>query len=151
MIEPSLCQFAQIEVELTPAHVLGEGRGGLRKIIPIVGGQVTGQITGRVLNVGADWQTVHSPELAHLDARYALETDDGAIIEIHNRGFRHTTKEVADKLIAGEDVDPSQYYFRTLAMLETGHESYSWLNTRVFVGSGRRDKDGVIIDLYLVE
>lgn len=151
MIEPSLKKFIQLNVELSPVMELGQGRGGLRKIIPIIGGQVSGEISGRILNLGADWQIVHSDELAYLDARYAIETHDGAIIEIHNRGFRQASAEIAQKLIKGEQVDPSQYYFRTAAFLETGHKDYDWVNSRVFVGTGRRNQAQVIIELYIVE
>lgn len=151
MITPKLRKFIRIDVELSPPHLMGQGRGGERKIIPIIGGKVSGELSGVVLNVGADWQTVHSPELAYLDARYALKTEDGAIIEIHNRGFRHATKAVAERLLKGEAVDPAEYYFRTVAMLETGDARYDWVNHHVFVGTGRRDKDGVVIELFVVE
>lgn len=151
MIAPRLEKFINLSVALGPLRELGQGRGGKRRIIPIIGGTVSGELTGQILNIGADWQTVHSPELAHLDARYAFETDDGAVIEIHNCGFRHTTPEIGQKLATGQDVDPADYYFRTTATLETGDDRYAWVNTRVFVGTGCRQSDRVLIDLYTVE
>ena len=44
--------------------------------------------------------------VADLDARYAFQTDDGAIIEIVNQGYRHGPPEVIKKLAAGEPVRP---------------------------------------------
>lgn len=151
MITPTLRHCFHLDVELGPRMELGEGRGGVRRIIPIVGGTVSGGITGRVLDLGADWQTAHSPELAFLDTRYALETDDGAVIEVVNRGFRATSEEVGARLLAGEKVDPSEYYFRTSATLETGDERYAWVNARVFIGTGQRNRDSVAIDMFVVE
>lgn len=151
MPTPALRQIAMITVDLAPPQMLGQGRGGVRKIIPIVGGTVNGEISGRVLGIGADWQTVHSPQLAHLDARYAFETDDGAVIEIQNRGFRHASEEVSNALAEGHRVDPESYYFRTHALLETGDARYEWVNSRIFIGVGRREPATVILDLYLVE
>jgi len=40
----------------------------------------------------------HRSRLAELDIRYAMETDDGAVIEIVNYGFRHGPKEVLDAI-----------------------------------------------------
>ena len=49
----------------------GRGGPGRRRIIPIVGGRVTGpDISGRILNLGADWQTIFADGTAELDTRY---------------------------------------------------------------------------------
>jgi len=56
---PKLRHVADFEVELSPITEMGQGRGGRRRIIPIVGGRITGPcFTGEILNVGADWQTI---------------------------------------------------------------------------------------------
>jgi len=68
-----------------------------------------------VLNLGADWQTIYADGAAHLDTRYAIETEDGAVIEVINIGARHGPAEVMQRLALGEDVDPATYYMRTAA------------------------------------
>jgi hypothetical protein len=131
---------------------MGSGRAGQRRIIPIVGGTVSGpRLNGRLLNLGADWQTIFADGLAELDTRYAMETDDGAIIEILNYGFRHGPKEVLEAVARGEDVDPSAYYMRTHARLETGDARYAWVNRTLFVGVGARLKQAVRVDLYALQ
>jgi hypothetical protein len=133
-----------LNVELDPIREMGSGRAGQRRIIPIVGGTVSGpRLNGRLLNLGADWQTIFADGLAELDTRYAMETDDGAIIEILNYGFRHGPKEVLEAVARGEDVDPSAYYMRTHARLETGDARYAWVNRTLFVGVGARLKQAV--------
>ena len=129
-----------------PVIIAGAGQ---RRIIPIIGGQVSGErVNGKILNIGADWQTVLADGTAQLVARYAFETDDGAIIEIDNFGFRHGPPEVLAALARGEDVDPDQYYMRTQARLETGDPRYAWVNHTLFVGSGSRQENSVKIALY---
>ncbi|MGB1177363.1 MAG: DUF3237 domain-containing protein, partial [Candidatus Puniceispirillaceae bacterium] len=141
---PGLRHVADFEVELSPITEMGQGRGGTRRIIPITGGRISGPcFSGEILNVGADWQTIFDSGLAELDTRYAFKTDDGAVIEIRNFGFRHGPEEVMQRVAAGEDVDPSSYYMRTHARLETGHPDYQWVNNTLFVGVGARLKSNV--------
>ena len=95
----------QLKVQLAPIKEMGTGRAGQRRIIPITGGSVSGpKISGKILNLGADWQTIFSDGVAELDTRYAFETDDGALIEIINYGFRHGPEEVIKSLAHGDDV-----------------------------------------------
>jgi len=146
---PVLRPFCTLEVELAPVLNLGQGRFGQRRIIPIIGGRVTGErISGRILNLGADWQSINADNVADLDARYVFETADGALVEIINKGFRHGPPEVMKRLATGEPVDPATYYMRSTARLETGHPDYQWLNRMVFVGTGARNAATVQIDLY---
>ena len=141
-----------MRVDLSSPLELGQGRAGQRRIIPIVGGAALGpDITGKVLNLGADWQTIHVDGAAHLDTRYVVQTDDGATIEIVNIGTRHGPPEVMRRLAAGEDVDPSSYYMRTSARLETGDERYGWVNHMLFVCAGIRRASAVEIAFYKVK
>ena len=111
---PTLRHVADFDVELAPIAEMGDGRGGRRQIIPIVGGRVSGPcFNGEIMNVGADWQTVFSSGLAELDTRYAFRTDDGAVIEITNFGFRHGSPDVMRRVAAGEDVDFHQRKLKT--------------------------------------
>ena len=148
---PNLRHVCTIEAELGPIREMGEGRGGHRRIIPIIGGTVCGEIEGKVMNLGADWQLIYADGTAFLDTRYALETDDGVIIEVVNLGFRHGPPEVMERLARGEAVPPTEYTMRTSARLETGDSRYAWVNRTVFVSSGSRSANGVVIELYAVE
>lgn len=149
---PTLTHVCDITVKLDPIREMGQGRGGQRRIIPIVGGTVTGpMIQGTVLNLGADWQTIFVNGLAELDTRYAFETHDGATIEIVNFGYRHGPAAVLAALARGEEVSPDDYYMRTHARLETGDPRYDWVNRALFVGSGARLKQAVVLSLFMIE
>lgn len=147
---PALSHSFTLVVELGPPIELGQGRAGQRRIIPIIGGTATGKITGKVLNLGADWQTVYADGAAHLDTRYGIETEDGAVIDVVNIGARHGPTEVMARLAMGEDVDPSNYYMRTTARLETGHDAYAWVNHMLFVCAGIRRASAVEIAYHEV-
>ena len=149
---PGLRHVCDLFVALDPIREMGMGRAGQRRIIPIVGGRVEGpELRGRILNLGADWQTIFSDGSADIDTRYAFETDDGAIIEIINKGVRHGPENVIAAIARGEEVDPKLYYFRTTARLETGDQRYDWVNRTIFIGSGARDANKVRVALYTVE
>lgn len=151
MIAPELEFICRLDVELAPLMQMGQGRAGDRRIIPIIGGTVSGpKLNGRILNLGADWQTVFEGGVAELDTRYAMETDDGAVIEIKNYGYRHGPSEVIAALARGEDVAPDAYYMRTHARLETGDARYDWVNKTLFVGSGARLKSAVYVDMFAI-
>ncbi|MBF0688663.1 MAG: DUF3237 domain-containing protein [Cellulomonas sp.] len=147
---PQVEPFCTLEVELAPIMDLGLGRFGQRRIIPIVGGRVTGKVSGTILHLGADWQSVTHDDVAELHARYAFETPDGAIVEIINQGYRHGPPDVMRQLASGAPTPPESYYMRSTARLESGHPDYRWLNRMVFVGTGARDASSVQIDLYSV-
>lgn len=149
---PDLEHICDLTVELGPIREMGKGRAGNRRIIPIVGGTVLGpRLQGKILNVGADWQTIFEGELAELDTRYAMETNDGAVIEIINYGYRFGPPDVMAAVARGEDVSPDAYSMRTMAKLETGDERYEWVNRTLFVGTGARHKSAVIVSLYAVQ
>jgi hypothetical protein len=148
---PALVHLCDLHVELDPVREMGQGRAGGRRIIPIVGGTVSGpRLSGRILNLGADWQTVFHDGVAELDARYACETADGALVEVVNHGYRHGPPDVVDRLRRGEHCDPAEYYMRTTARLETGDPRYAWVNRMVYVGTGARLASAVRIALYEV-
>jgi hypothetical protein len=44
----------------------------------------------------ADWQIVRADGAADLDARYTLETDGGALIQVKSQGLRHGPPEVLE-------------------------------------------------------
>lgn len=148
---PSLAHSFTLRVDLAAPLEMGRGRAGMRRIIPIIGGEALGpELTGKILNLGADWQTIFEDGAAHLDTRYAVETGDGALIEIVNVGTRHGPPDVLARLAAGEDVDPSTYYMRTAARLETGDARYGWVNQTLFVCAGIRRASAVEIAYYKV-
>jgi hypothetical protein len=129
----------------------GEIGHGVRRIIPVIGGEVRGAgINGNVCAFGADYQIIRPSELIELEAKYAFETDDGAVVYVENRGIRFGPIDLLQKLKRGEPVDPKLIYFRTVPKFETGSEKYRWLMENLFIGSAARHPDRVVLDVHQV-
>jgi hypothetical protein len=131
--------------------VAGDFGYGVRRIVPILGGDVRGEgIKGSIFPCGADFQTIRPNGLTELQAKYAFEMDDGAIVYIENIGIRFGPKQLLDRIAKGEIVDPALIYFRSVPKFETGAENYRWLMENLFVGVGARYPDRVEIDVHQV-
>jgi hypothetical protein len=132
--------------------VVGDSAHGLRRIVPITGGTVNGPaFKGRVVPGGADWQFVRPDGVLEVLAKYTLQSDDGILILIENRGVRHAPPAVMERMTKGELVDPKEYYFRTSAQFEAPLGSkYEWLNRAVFIGVAERQPDAAVIRFYKV-
>jgi Protein of unknown function (DUF3237) len=131
--------------------VAGDIGHGVRRVIPILGGEVFGDgIKGTIFPVGADFQVLRPNGFTELEAKYAFELDDGAIVYIENIGIRFGPKELLDRIAKGEIVDPTRIYFRSVPKFETGSEKYRWLMANLFIGVGARHPDRVEIDVHQV-
>ena len=109
----------EARVAISPAVVIGQSAYGLRRYIPILGGQFKGpRIQGDVVPGGADYQLVRPDGVTTLEARYTLKASDGALIYVTNRGL----------LAAGEPV-------RTSPEFEAPIGPHDWLNKALFVGT----------------
>lgn len=146
---PELRFFADLEIQVGVPQEVGRGPRGVRRLIPILGGECKGNgWTARVLPGGADFQVLVSDTLAELDARYVLETEGGDRIYVRNRAVRSGPPELMAKLARGEPVDPAAIYFRCSPSFETGSAALAWINERMFVGSGIRRPDRVLIRFF---
>lgn len=148
--EKKECLYAEhimdLEVICDKADIVGKSDMGYFRSIPIVGGTVSGKISGKILP-GFDWNTCYGGETdqdsttKNMEARYLLKTDDGVVIAIYNRVFEDLTK-------------PRRHVVCTpFFMAPSG--KYQWLNTGVKVGvmtSGPKDGKFVVkIRVYLMD
>jgi hypothetical protein len=148
-VTPTLQLLYTSRVDIAAPLDVGNTPHGQRRVINIVGGAFSGpRLSGRILPGGADWQVVRSDGIVEVDARYTLETADGALIYITNWGLRHGPPAVIARLSAGDTVDPAEYYFRTTPVFETGASEYAWLNGIIAVAVGERRAGAVIITVY---
>ena len=148
---PELRFFADLSVSVAAPQEVGLTVHGRRRLIPILGGEVRGQgWQGRVLPGGADFQLIVNDRLAELDARYTIELDGGDLVFVSNRAVRAAAPETMAALMRGEPVDPAQVYFRCSPMFETTSKSLAWINERLFVGTGARHPDRVVLRCYVL-
>jgi muconolactone delta-isomerase len=150
--EPRLTKVYRLDATLAPPLALGETAQGHRRIVPLTGGTFSGpEISGKLLSgASADWQTILPDGTALGDIRYVLQTDRGDLLYVQSHSIRHGSPEVLARLGRGEDVDPSEYTFRTSTEIETTAPDLDWLNKGVFIGVAGRQAAGVIYETYLV-
>ena len=148
---PQLNFFADLSVQVGTPQEVGQTVHGLRRLIPIAAGTVQGVgWTARVLPGGADFQLLVNDRMAELDARYVLETDGGDLIYVQNRAIRTASPEVMAQLVRGEVVDPQWVYFRCSPSFETASKSLAWISERLFIGTGARFPDKVVMRFFEV-
>ncbi|GGB31592.1 UPF0311 protein [Sphingomonas metalli] len=148
---PALRWAFSARVELAAPVEQGQVDGKRMRFVPITGGRVYGpRLSGTVLPGGGDWQAIGPDGLTEVNARYALRTADGTVIDIVNSGVRTATPAVSDRIARGEAVGPDDYYFRTVPRFTVGKGQHEWLRRTLFVARGVRLPDHVVIDFYEV-
>ncbi|KAF2127654.1 hypothetical protein P153DRAFT_295088 [Dothidotthia symphoricarpi CBS 119687] len=111
--------------------------GDERIVIPIVGGTFTGpRMSGKVLDLGADWRLTDANGRIRPDARYNIQTNDGTFITVQTEG--RPPQSDGRTMLAGK--------------FETGmNGTYAWLNDVVGVGVlTRNGTESVRIDMWQV-
>lgn len=151
---PALEYLGKLTIDVAAPVEVGRTFAGQRRVIPITGGTFVGpEITGTILNAGADFQVLRSATVSDLDARYVVELDDGARLFVTNVAYRTGAAEDITALAEGRPVPAERIYFRCAPRFEvadTPTSSWQWLESTVVIGSGRREPDAVIIDLWVV-
>ena len=101
----------------------GETPYGDRNIVPITGGTFSGpNIRGKVLPGGWDWQLSTKTGCHSIQADYMIQTDDGAIINVINKGTLCTDPGTKAKLF-------------TTPTFEAPLGPHAWLNGGAFIGT----------------
>ncbi|WP_374316144.1 DUF3237 domain-containing protein [Microbacterium sp.] len=147
---PELAPAFDVVVHLGGVDDYGVTRAGHRRIIPILGGTITGEVEATILPGGADWQLVRTDGALEIDGRYSARTADGSLLYLQVSGVRSGPPEVLAALLAGEDVAPDAYYFRTTLRVETSAPVLAPLEHAVFVASCLRDAASVRYTAYRV-
>ena len=151
MTAPALEFAFEVRAEVADATVVGELPTGTRRIVGIRGGTFEGPtLRGTLLPGGADWQLVRQDGFTTVDARYTLQTESGHLIYVSNVGIRHAPPDVITRLNAGEPVDQSQIYFRTVPTFEAAAPELQWLMRSIFIAAGERYPNGVVIRFWRV-
>ena len=130
--------------------------GGVRSAVYVDSGEFQGpRLKGKAVpNSGGDYAHFRADDTAVFDARYLLETDDGEIIYMQNRGYLWGRKpDSMQRLRAwafegGDPVAHEDYYLRAQPTFETSKGKYDWMTRHVFIGVGERKPDGNFVHYY---
>ena len=97
-----------------------------------------------------DWLLIQADNSVQLDVRVSLVTDDNTLIYMSYQGLRVDQQSLLDQLAAGEDVDPREYYMRTICKFEAADGKYDWLNPLLAAVTGQRFSDLIVYDNYQI-
>ena len=120
--------------------------------VTITGGTFEGpRVRGRVLPGGGDNPTIRPDGVTEFSASYILESEDGTLIRLTNRGLRVSSQAIDDALMRNEVVSRENYYLRVTPLFAVPAGPHEWLARHVFIGVGRRLPTGNIIDYFMVK
>lgn len=142
--------LCDIRVDLEPAQPIATPIG-TETVFIIKRGRVEGsEISGEVLPGGGDWLLVGDDQLARVDVRATIRTDDGALIHYTARGTIQIPADGLERLAAGERLPFEETYVRTTPSFETADQRYSWLNRLVLVTHSQVSQDHIDHRMYRV-
>ncbi|MBK8631830.1 MAG: DUF3237 domain-containing protein [Sphingomonadales bacterium] len=122
----------RLDVWVEAPVALDAQTNGPVRLVRISGGTISGALTGVILPGGTDWQSIRPDGTTEIEARYLLELSDGARVELQSRGLRaHGASG-----------------FWSSIWLRTPDSRHAALNDAQFLGKGRKEPQGVIIELF---
>lgn len=141
-----------VALTLDPPLLLGGPPAGQTAVVHVTGGSFAGpRLRGRVVpGSGGDWARLRADGVLEFDARYLLEEADGTLITLRSLGYRWGPPSVMERLVRGQQVEPSAYYMRVTPRFEVRPGAHDWLGRHVFVGVGRKTPGGNHIDYFAV-
>lgn len=147
---PTLEFAFDVTVDLGPLEDHLATSVGHRRVVPILGGRVTGAVAAEILPGGADWQIVRPDGTIEIDGRYSARTEDGDLLLLHAKGVRTGAPDILEQLGRGEEVDPDLYYFRTTVQIETAAPRLAHLQRALFLSAAQRQANAVRYRAYRV-
>lgn len=105
-----------------------------RRFIPIIGGTVSGALTGRILSGGGDWQWDAPDGRVELKAQYITDIEGHGLVEVHGSGVRYASD--------------GNVYFRTSMRFLTEAPDLQWLNRRICISTGTRETSSVTLKIF---
>jgi len=143
---------SRVLVEPEPLRFDVAGGIGQRLILNIRGGDFEGpRLRGTILPGGGDWPLIRPDGVGLTDARYTYQTDDGALINIYNTGYRHGSESAIRGLDEKRSVvDPASYYLRQWSRFEAPAGKYEWMSRHIFIGIAERHPRVLFIKYFMV-
>ncbi|MFJ2259146.1 DUF3237 domain-containing protein [Streptomyces sp. NPDC087844] len=147
---PALTYVFEIRAQVAESLHIGHGDGERTEFTPITGGSVDGpRLRGTVLAGGGDWSNTRG-SVCELEARYLIRADDGAVIDITNRGYYHEGADSPEQRDGPLRTAEAGTYFRTSPVFRTDAPAHRWLAATVFVGLAREEDGHIVIRCYAV-
>jgi hypothetical protein len=134
-------------------EVIGQVIEGLRVNVYYAGGTVNGpRVSGMFRPVGAGRAVLRPDGIATLDSRATIETDDGALIEMHHDALIEFGEDGFQNALRGDW--PDRMLLRGAPRYESADPRYAWLSRLQCIAVGDIDPsrtEAVQVDVYAVK
>jgi len=148
---PGLSLVTDLSAKVGPPVDVGATPNGVRRIVPILGGEVSGpRLNGTVMPGGVDYQVWRKDDVTEIHARYVIETTKVARVYVEATGLRRAPPDVMRRLFQGQPVDQASIYFRTVPRFETADPDLAWLMRAAFLCAGARFPDRAVLRFFEV-
>jgi hypothetical protein len=148
---PGLSFVGELSAAVGPPIDVGTTPHGVRRIVPILAGEMTGpRLAGKLMPGGTDYQVWRSDGVTEIHARYVIETASGARLYVEASGLRRAPAAIMEQLYCGEQVDQGAIYFRTVPRFETSDPDLAWVMQAIFLCAGARYPDRVVLRFFEV-
>lgn len=132
-VEPALSYLMSFNVQVGEPSIIATSLPA-RRFIPILGGTVSGALTGRIRSGGGDWQWDASDGRIELNAHYVADIEGHGLVEVRGSGIRYASD--------------GNVYFRTSMRFFTEAPDLQWLNRRLCISTGTRGASSVTLNIF---
>jgi hypothetical protein len=148
---PGLSFVGELSAAVGPSIDVGTTPYGVRRIVPILAGEMTGpRLAGKLLPGGTDYQIWRTDGVTEIHARYVIEAPTGARLYVEASGLRRAPAAIMERLYRGEQVDQGSIYLRTVPRFETSDSEFVWAMQSIFLCAGARFPDRVVLRFFEV-
>lgn len=133
-------------------YILEKTDIGYVAMIATEGGSFSGQLNGTVEPVGAGVVlSVNDDENSNIKVDMILKEDNGGYIFAEGKLILNLEPNLIQKMMDGETVDKSEYYYKGTMVFHTSEERLKYLEKKLFAIDVEIHKwDGVIMDIYML-
>jgi hypothetical protein len=134
-VAASLVPLGTMTITMAPPTVIDGGPAGVRIVVEFAAVTIDGpRLKAKTRgHTHGDWMTVGPDGTGSLDARFLVETDDGAVLYVRGLG-----RNDASGFVDGA-VNVFCFFF------EAADDRYRWLNRAAVIARGRRQEDGAML------
>lgn len=90
-------------------------------------------LKGKILPIGFSTTYTPSEGLNIIKSLNLMETDDGTKIFMKMNANLHLPQELENKILAGNEVSPDEYYYKGTVNFDVGGSKYKWLENKLFI------------------
>ena len=99
---PGLSLVTELSAKVGAPIDVGQTPHGVRRIVPILGGEVSGpRLNGTVMPGGVDYQVWRNDDVTEIHARYVIETAARTRVYVEASGLRRAPPDVDAAVVSG--------------------------------------------------